>query len=472
MADLSFGLSGLAGPELSALGGGMAGGLLSRFANYASLGGVSFAVIDSREEIGRRINRVLFPDLPTSKQVFQDFGAIDTPITISGLIVGDDYVIRAQRMRKALAKPGKMTLLHPWWGRLKVRLVQPAQISFNERQIRVAHFQAVVVRDPDPPAKKGFFGSLIDTVSDVLSEADGLMDEAQEAVAGVLSAVSLPLALVNAVSSLISEGSGIWDGLTARSPEPIKAAMTAPQALMSTALVPPQRNTDQSYAHAVSAALIAVPASLVGCVSTEESSVIAPVSEGTDRDGTTDNEPVTGQQIASLLLAGSEQIGQLADRLSQSNPDPSAVLCLGVAARAVLVSQLASAWTACVFVSNEDAQALLTAITDAIDALQTDVVAASGGHTRVALQPLFTRLQKLRCAFINDASAQIGSLPTVVDVPVAAPRSLWALCYALQGDDVRAVQPMLDDAMTRNAILHPGSVGPATLAMLEASDDQ
>ncbi|MXV35845.1 MULTISPECIES: DNA circularization N-terminal domain-containing protein [unclassified Saccharibacter] len=471
MGDLSFGLSGLAGPELSALGGGMAGGLLSRFANYASLGGVSFAVIDSKEEIGRRINRVLFPDLPPSKQVFQDFGAIDTPITITGVIVGDDYVIRATRMRKTLAKPGRMTLLHPWWGRLKVRLVHPAQISFSERQIRVAHFQAVVVRDPDPPAKKGFFGSLIDTVNDLLEQADGLMDDVQEAVASVLSAVSLPLALVNSVSSLISQGSGIWDSLTERAPEPIKAAMTAPQAAMNTAIVPPQRNIDQSYANAVSAALIAVPASLAGCVSTEESSVIAPVSEGTDRDGTADNEPITGQQIASLLLAGSEQFGQLADRLSQSNPDPSAVLALGVAARAVLVSQLASAWADCVFVSNEDAQALLTQITDAIDGLTNDVVAASGGQTRVALQPLFTRLQKLRCAFINDGSAQIGSLPTVVDVPVAVPRSLWALTYALQGDDVSTVQPMLDDAVSRNAILHPGHVGPTTLAMLENDNE-
>ena len=469
MVDASFGLSGLAGPELSALGSGLAGGLFSRFATFASLGGVSFAIIDSREEIGRRINRVLFPDLPPSKQVFQDFGAIDSAITVSGVIVGDDYVIRAQRMRKVLSKAGRLTLLHPWWGRLQVRLVAPASIAFNEQQIRLAQFQAQLVRDPDPPAGKGFFGSLIDTVNDLLTEADGLLDEAQEAVAGVLSAASLPLALVNSVSSLISQGHGVWDALTARSPEPVKAAIAGPQASMATGVVAPRQNLDGSYAATVAAVLIGTPAALAASASSADSSVVAPAA--TQQASQSDDEVVMGQQVAALLLAGAEQFGQIADRLSLSNPDPAAVLAMGVAARAVIVSQLASAWSDCEFVSNQDAEVLLGQIVSAVDALVNDIVSASSSHTTVALQPLFGRVQALRSALIADATVRLGSLPAVVDVPVVAPRSLWALCYALEGDDVSKVKDLLDDGAQRNGLFHPALTGPGTITLLEPGDD-
>lgn len=434
MAGADFGLSGLAGPELSALGSGLAGGLFSRFATFASLGGVSFAIMDSREEIGRRINRVLFPDLPPSQQVFQDFGAIDSAITVSGVIVGDDYVVRAQRMRKVLAKPGRLTLLHPWWGRLKVRLVAPAQIVFNERQIRVAHFQA------------------------------------QVAIAGVLSAASLPLALVNSVSSLISQGHGVWDALTAQSPEPVKAAISSQQTSMATGVVAPRQNLDGSYAADVAAVLIGTPAALAASVSSADSSVVAPAA--TQQVSQSDDEADTGQQVSTLLLAGAEQFGQIADRLSLSNPDPAAVLALGVAARAFIVSQLASAWADCVFVSNEDAEALLVQILAAVDALVNDVVAASSSRATVALQPLFGRVQALRSALIADATVRIGSLPAVVDVPVAAPRSLWALCYALEGDDVSKVPGLLDDGVQRNGLLHPALTGPGTVTLLEATDGE
>lgn len=469
MVDAGFGLTGLAGPELSALGSGLAGGLFSRFATFASLGGVSFAIIDSREEIGRRINRVLFPNLPPSSQIFQDFGAIDTPITISGVIVGDDYVIRAQRMRKVLAKAGKLTLLHPWWGRLQVRLVAPAQISFSERQIRVCHFQAQIVRDPDPPAGSGFFGSLVDTVNDLLSEADDIIDEAQSVVAGVLSAASLPLALVNSVSSFVSQGQGIWDGLTTRAPEPVKTAITGAQATMAAGVIAPRINNNSDYAAAVSNALISTPAALAGSVSSaDSSSVIAPAAG----QATGDDEKVTGQQVATLLLGGAEQFGQVADKLSQTNPSPAAVLALGVAARAFIISQLASAWADAQFVSNEDAEELLTKILAAVDALVNDIVAAGSNRTTVALQPLFGRVQTLRTALIADATARIGSLPAVVDVPVAAPRSLWSLVYALEGDDVSKVQALFNDGATRNSLLHPALTGPGTITLLEVADGQ
>lgn len=476
------GLTGVGGPTLSRLGSGLAGGLFSRFSTPASLGGVSFAIIDSREEIGRRINRVLFPDLPPNRQVFQDFGAVDTPITVTGIIVGDDYVIRAGRMRKVLSKSGKLTLVHPWWGRLRVRLVTPATISFSEQQIRVAHFRAQLVRDPDPPARKGFFGRLFDSINKILTEADRLLDVAQGIVAGVLAIVAIPLALINFVSSLISQGHAVWDSLTIRSPEPIKAGISAAQATMAAGVVPPQKNLNSTYSDSVFTALTVTPAALADCASVAGESVIAPAgtgqSESRDTTGQAgggstagqDSEQVTGQQVAAILLAGAEQFGQIADRLSLSNPEPAAVLAVGVAARAVIVSQLASAWADSTFSSNQEAEQLLSQITGAIDALTNDIVAAGSSRTTVALQPLFGRVQALRSALIADGTARIGSLPAVVEVPVARQQSLWSICYGLEGDTVDNVQSLLDDGVRRNSLLHPALAGPAIIELLEPTN--
>lgn len=494
MVDNDFGLAGIGGSTLSQLGSGLAGGLFSRFATLASLGGVSFAIIDSREEIGRRINRVLFPDLPTNRQIFQDFGQIDSPITVSGVIVGDDYVVRAERMRRVLGRPGSLTLLHPWWGRLRVRLVAPATIRFSEQEIRVAHFQAQLVRDPGLPAGSGFFGSLFDSVNTLLTDADGLLDECQTAIAGVLSAVSLPLSLINSVSSLISQGHGIWDSLTVRSPEPVKYGIVSAQATMNSGVVAPRQNLDGTYAGSVATALIVTPAALTDCVSVAEQSVIAApdgssggsaqsssvysAASSTQGSGSTGtgtvglpSEAVTGQQVAAILLAGAEQFGQVSDRLSLSSPEPAAVLALGVAARGVIVSQLASAWADASFTSNQDAEQLLGQITGAIDALVNDVVAAGSGRATVSLQPLFGRLQAVRSALIADATARIGSLPAVVDVPLTTGRSLWSVCYALEGDNVGNVQPLLDDAVRRNGLSHPALTGPGTIELLEPASD-
>lgn len=94
----------------------------------ASFRGVSFSIIDTRLDVGRRMQREMFPGLDTS--LFQDLGAMDGPIRITGLISGDDFVAQARKLRLAFRTAGPGTLLHPWIDDSIVILQGPASISF------------------------------------------------------------------------------------------------------------------------------------------------------------------------------------------------------------------------------------------------------------------------------------------------------------------------------------------------------
>ncbi|QHI96432.1 hypothetical protein GT348_07260 [Aristophania vespae] len=457
---------------------------------------------------------------------------MDTTITITGVIVGDDYVIRSKRMRKALMKPGKKTLIHPWWGQLKVRPVSLASFKFHQGQIRCTSFEVQVVRDPDPPRKKGLLGRINDTVNNVLEKADELMDEAESAISLVLSAASLPLSLVSGVNSLISQCEGIWDSLTASAPEPIKSAIAPALAAASNGVVAPRQNNNGSYAQNVVSVLATLPASLTEAITQPNQSVIAlPSQSGTflqsgtalpsqsgngsqsgntqpsqpgngsqsgntqpsqpgngaqsgasfpsntalfyqiGADGQIETESVTGQTIAALLIAGARETGRVTEAIAESNPLSSDILALGVAAQAFVVSQLAAAWAAMEFTNNQEAEEQLLVIKEMCDSLLTALETAITAKAPISLGRVFSAVQSLKTGLTVDGNARIGSLPQIKTVPVAARSSLWSLCYAVGGDDTSQVESIFNDAVLRNGLSHPGLTPSGTLELLEMNND-
>ncbi|OUI87592.1 hypothetical protein HK19_01430, partial [Acetobacter persici] len=210
----------------------MAGGLLNGALSVAAWRGVTFWMPNSQDEAGRRMLQIWFPGRDDFRT--QDFGAQDGPIRVSGLIIGDDYVIRAKRMRTVLMQAGNGTLVHPWWGAIKCRLVQSGSISFSDGEIRMARFQATFVRVPPDPTSKGLFARIADTLTSVLTQADALVDSAVMAMRSVLSVLTLPLALVSAVSSVVSVAHGVWDAATGSTAAlPVRTAASAPLAALA-----------------------------------------------------------------------------------------------------------------------------------------------------------------------------------------------------------------------------------------------
>ena len=102
--------------------------------------GISFHMPDTSTVAGRRVAEHLFPGIDTA--AYDDHGELPEEVSVSGVLLGDDYIAQAKRLRAAFKKPGPSSLMHPWWGGLTVILEYPGEISFSEKELRVARFDA------------------------------------------------------------------------------------------------------------------------------------------------------------------------------------------------------------------------------------------------------------------------------------------------------------------------------------------
>jgi|GEM_PF-632514 len=458
------GLGEIGASTLSSLGGiaGLASSALGRILTTASFRGVTFFIPDVREAGGRRVVRWLFPGRDIQR--FQDFGAIEGPIQITGLIIGDDYVIRAQRLRKAFLTAGPATLVHPWYGRLRVRLAeQPPEISFSDREIRVARFTASFYRDPETSGASGLFASITDTLTNLMTQADALVDEGILACQGVLSVLAIPLALSGAVGSLISQITGVWDGLLGNAPQPLQDATAAAQVTLANGVSPPLVNDDTSYADSVSTAFAVVPAAIASVAMPAQTAAIAPASIVANGVTLT----VAPATIVTVLLQGASKIGAVAVSTSQTSQAPAFVLALGVVARMVTLAQAVAASTSVSYVSQPDALAARDILIAAVDALGADMGNAAAAGAPLPMSSMWGALRDLRLAILADFSTTIGRLPPVISIATTRPMSAWTLAYALAGDTPANVQTTFDDMVARNNLIHPAFAGPGAVQILE-----
>jgi len=106
----------------------------------ARIGGIDFDMPDTSTTVGRRVAEHLFPGLDFA--AYDDMGMSPEEINVYGVLLGDDYIQKAQSLRALFKQPGPKQLMHPWLGGLTVILEQPAEISFNNEELRVARFDA------------------------------------------------------------------------------------------------------------------------------------------------------------------------------------------------------------------------------------------------------------------------------------------------------------------------------------------
>lgn len=141
--------------------------------------GLTFHVPDISTSVGRRLAEHLFPGV--NQAAYDDMGEEPELVQLSGLIVGDDYVIRANAMRGAFAQPGPGTLVHPWYGPMRAILETPATISFSDRELRVARFDASFKVIKSGAAGPGRYS----TTGLVLSSLTRLANRASELISAV-----------------------------------------------------------------------------------------------------------------------------------------------------------------------------------------------------------------------------------------------------------------------------------------------
>ncbi|GBQ19934.1 Mu-like prophage DNA circulation protein-like protein [Gluconacetobacter sacchari DSM 12717] len=495
-------LNGTIGPmgglaNLSGLGGMTS--LVAASLAEAKFRGVTFSMPASEDEVGRRVVQLFFPGIDDF--ALQDLGQHDGPIHIRGLICGDDYVYRAGLMRAALLARGPATLVHPWWGEMRVRLVgEPARIGFDETQQGVATLQMTVVREPAPSARKSSSSGMLDSLSKLLDQADSMLDQATSVMRQVLSPLLIGVSLVRSVENSFSQVGAMFGGLIADASEPIATACATPLATLSAGVAQPLTNTGTTYADAVTDALVGVPVAIANAVLPATAAAVAP---GGSSSGTTSSN--AGSLFVAPSVSTQDYLGQLAAQGSNGTlmlaPTPQAGTALLIAAaqgclnagstlatqpgcgsaRAITlvaavacVTQAIATAAAIGYASQQDALSTRDALVAALDALGDAVVAAAAvtvgnGIAPSAIADLYQAIQSTRAAVYADISARLGRLPSVVSVTVPREMSVWTLAYALTGDTIDNVVPMIGDLVTRNGLALPAIVPAGTVEALETA---
>lgn len=485
-------MGGLA--NLSGLGG-MTSLIASTLAE-ASFRGVAFSMPASEDEVGRRVVQMFFPGVDDF--ALQDMGLLDGPIHIRGLICGDDYVYRAGLMRAALATRGPATLVHPWWGELKVRLIgEPARIGFDENRQGIATLEMTVVREPNPnAAKKKSSGSTLDSLTKLLNAADSMLDAATSVMQQVLSPILVGASLARSVENSVAQVGAMFSGLIGSASEPVATACATPLAALTLGVALPAKNTGTTFADTVTDVLVAVPVAVANAVlpvttaavasaqastsGTSANSMFAPASITTadylgqltaqNTAGSVTLAPTAAAGTALLIAAAKECVGIGADLALA--PGGAYALSITLVAAVACVTQAIATAAAISFASTQEALSTRDALVAALDGLTGAVVAAGGVTTGDGIAPsaiadLFAAIQSTRAAVFTDISAQLGRLPSIVAVPVPVEMSPWLLAYALAGDTAENVVPLMNDMITRNSILTPAIIPAGTIYVLE-----
>lgn len=399
----------------------------------ASFRGVEFDIPDVREEVGRRVQRFFFPGRDDT--LHQDLGAFDGPINVTGVIVGDDYVQRAEALRAAFRTAGPGTLVHPWRGELLVVLAEPATITFSDREIRVARFDATFEPwiEAAPPQ--------IDTLGGLLTELAALRGAMRAWLRQVLAPVRLALGVVRAIGGFATGTLALFQGtvLGLTNGGGLLATLRAPFAALGGigALA-----ADDTYADAVATGFDGVPATIA-------TAALPPAAPAIGPGAAAASLPVLDQrETAAALLDATAAVPGLAGAV------PAAC---GIAAEGFVLAAAIEAAARIPFESRQEALAWRARLDAAIVATATRAALAARTDPAGA-GPVWQRLDALRGAVAADMRERAGRLPAVQTITPPAPVPVWLLANYLAGDDPARILPMAEDLVRRNGLRQPGAV--------------
>lgn len=97
----------------------------------ASFRGVPFEVESDDGTFGRRTVVHEYPQ--RDKPYAEDNGRATREFSITAFLIGDDYLEKRDRLLEAIETKGPGTLVHPWYGELKVSLKDPARVSHSKQ---------------------------------------------------------------------------------------------------------------------------------------------------------------------------------------------------------------------------------------------------------------------------------------------------------------------------------------------------
>jgi prophage DNA circulation protein len=324
----------------------------------ASYSGIPFGMIDSREEVGRRVLRFLFPAIDAP--AFQDLGQTDGEISVAGLLVGDDYVEQAATLRAAFLTPGPATLQHPWLGHVQVMLAPGRGPTFSWRQdeLRVTRFHATFLRyAPEQP-------TVLDTLGRLYAALDSLRAQADALLAAILAPVALTIAAIGAVESFAGDMVAEWTsavGAITSIPSAITGAISGLVGVIGLPL-------DTTYAGAVGTALAGPSAAIAAGAAPVLPAAVAPSGS------TTPPVALDPRACTTAILAGIASMAATA-------PAAGAVslATIGLAAQALALADAIATASNIPFDSQQEAMQWGAQLRAALSAAATSAAAGLAG---------------------------------------------------------------------------------------------
>lgn len=405
----------------------------------AEFRGVPFHMPDAREETGRRVVRFLFPGRDDGWH--EDLGALDGRISVSGIIIGEDYIRRANRLRAAFREPGPGLLTHPWLGDMDVVLAEPAEISFSYGELRLARFTAAFEPFIERPPVK------LDTLGQLLALLDAVREGARRLLRWVLAPVRLAVALVRAVAGFAGAVVGFFRSAlgTLRGAGRLPGLLAAPfDGLLSTGTL----RGDAGFAAAVAARLEA-PGAVI------RAAAVPPL------------RPAIGT-FTGAAQAAAEADAFAATRLlllvAAAVRADAAPASLRLATQALLLADAVQVGVDAPFRSQAEAVAMRGALDVALATLAADAAVAAAADPAGA-GAVWQAAAALRAGLARDMSARIGRLPAVVTLRLPAAAPTWLVAQHLAGERPGGVAAQVTDLLARN---RPRGVGRLPAGPVEA----
>lgn len=410
----------------------------------ATFGGVPFYVIDTRQETGRRVQRFMFPGVDDA--TFQDLGADDGPISLRGLLVGQDWLAQMQLLRAVFCSAGPYQLVHPWLGTMQVVFAQRPSISLSDKELEVVRFE-VQLYQFNPPTQVQ-----LDTLSALETQLDALTADAQNWLASAMAPAVGGIAAFGYIQSWLNNAVQIFSTavqLTASAGE-IGPAVAGTIAGLTNAIASPVG----SFPATASAAALAMVGAFSGSATPPVPSAVAPGG------ATTAAAAADPGDVVTTLLATVPGLVALA---SGAVPAPA----LSAALLAAAVGGAVQAASNINYTSQQDAYAEQALLMTAIDTA-TNAVMVQAAADPLNATPVWRDLVGLKGALAADMNALIGRLPAVVIINTTQVMPVWLLAQYVSGDTPSQVFATYMDIIARNTVRHPAMLQPGAIEVLNS----
>lgn len=386
----------------------------------ASFRGVAFSVDAGGAEVGRRVQVHEYPQ--RDKPYVEDLGRATRAFSVRALVVGDDYVQRANKLLEALEQSGPGPLVHPWLGQLQVSLAAPARVQFDSQRLGVATFELDFVEAGELsfPAVQASTQAATRKAADMVSKAAVQQAARRFNVVGVSDFVQA--AAVGKLGQL---------------------AQTFTRALPDLPALGDARKFSQAAGEWVS--LVRDPSGLAGSIAAALN-VAEYVQQAQDLRG------VLG---GLLVMARSQSLASppAPSVLTQSRRQAWAnEVALNGLARQVVLAQAIGASSLVPAEVHDDVIGVRDQLVDAIDA-----------ETLAASNESYQALLAARLAVFRDLTERARGAERLRTVRPPQPLPALVLAHRLYTTADRA-----DEIVARNRVRHPGFVPPRDLLVLSA----